>query len=68
MKWLIIILIAAVVCGIIGFFVSDEGERGEGAIQGAFAGAWGCGTIIIRIVIGIAIFSLLIRFVSWLFN
>ena len=39
MTWLIVLVIAAVVMGAIGYFSSKDGERGENAAAGAVAGA-----------------------------
>ena len=33
--WLIIILVVAAIGGVIGFLSSEDGNRGEGAAQGA---------------------------------
>ena len=66
--WLIVIIIAAVIMGAIGYFSSKDGERGENAAAGAVAGAMGCGYIILRIFLwGLGIFLLIELFV-WLFG
>ena len=68
MTWLIVIIIAAVVCGIIGFISSNDGERGEGAFTGAAAGALGCGTIIFQLFLGAVGLGLFIALIGWLFG
>ena len=68
MNWLYAILIAAVVCGIIGFFSSKEGERKGGAAEGAAMGAIGCTLIIGRIALGLLVIVLLLRLAGWLFS
>ena len=68
MTWLIVIIIAAVIMGAIGYFSSKDGERGENAAAGAVAGAMGCGYIILRIFLwGLGLFLLIELFV-WLFG
>lgn len=61
--WLIIIIIAAVICGLIGFISSNDGERGEGAIKGAIGGAMGCGYLLLQLFLWGAGIALMI----WLF-
>lgn len=57
MTWLIVIIIAAVIMGAIGYFSSKDGERGENAAVGAFAGVMGCGYVISQILLwGLGIF------------
>ena len=68
MNWLIIIIIAAVVCGIIGYLSGDDGNRGESAATGAAAGAVGCGATIFYIVLTVGGILLLFRIVGWLFS
>ena len=71
MTWLIVIVIAAVVMGAIGYFSSKDGERGENAAAGAVAGAMGCGYVIyviLRIFLfGLGIF-LVVKLFGWLFG
>ena len=62
--WLVIIIIAAIVCGIIGFLSSNDGERGEGALTGAIGGAMGCGYILFRLFL----WGLGIALLIWLFG
>ncbi len=59
--WIWIILIAAAIGGLIGFFGS---ENGEGAAGGAMAGGCLAAGCIVRIVI----FVLGILFVFWIFG
>jgi len=68
MNWLLVIIIFAVVCGILGYIFGDEGNRKENAASSAAIGAVGCGATIFyfaAIVIG---FLLIIRLIGWLFS
>lgn len=66
--WLIIIIVAAVIMGAIGYFSSKDGERGEKAAAGALAGAMGCGYVILQIFLwGLGIL-LVIKLFEWLFG
>ena len=49
--WLIIILVVAAIGGLIGFFGSEDGKRGEGATQGAIMGAMGCGQLLFQLLL-----------------
>ena len=62
--WLIIILIAAAICGVIGYFFGEEGRRGENAASGAMAGAMGCGYILLQLFL----WGLGIAVCLWLFS
>jgi len=68
MKWILVIIVAGVICGIIGYFVSDDKEKGEGALGGCLAGSMGCGYTIFQILIALLGISLLIKIGSWLFG
>lgn len=68
MTWLIVIIVVAVIGGIIGYFTSDSGKEGEGALEGAVAGAFGCGSIIFQIMLGLLSLYLLVRLGAWLFG
>ena len=68
MNWLIVIIIAAVICGLWGYFSGEDGTRGESAATGAAAGAVGCGAAIFYIVMTVGSILLLIRIVGWLFS
>ncbi len=59
MNWLIIIIIAAIVCGIIGAALSKSGDEKGGCLAGALTGGLGCGYVIFQIFLaGIGIFIL----------
>ena len=66
--WLIVIIVAAVIMGAIGFFSSKDGERGENTAAGALAGAMGCGYVIFQIFLGVLGIFLLIKLFEWLFG
>lgn len=68
MNWLIVIIVGAIVCGIIGFFTSNDGERGEGALQGCLGGAFGCGSVIFYLFLSALGLALLLGIVGWLFD
>jgi len=62
--WLIILIIAIIVGAAIGFFSSNDGERGAGALGGAIAGGVGCGHVLFQIFI----FGIIILAFIWLFG
>ena len=62
--WLIIILVVAAIGGVIGFLSSEDGNRGEGAAQGAIMGAVGCGHVLFELFL----WGLGIALVIWLFG
>ena len=62
--WLVIILVVAVIGAAFGYFTSDDGHRGEGAAQGAFMGAVGCGHILLQLFL----WGLGIALLIWLFG
>ena len=62
--WLTILIIAIVIGAIIGFLTSKDGERGIGALSGAFTSGMGCGYVLLQILIGGAI----IIGILWLFG
>jgi hypothetical protein len=68
MKWIALILIAAVVCGFIAYAQAEDGDKKEAAFEGAAAGAVGCGATLFYIVMSVAGLLLLIQFVGWLFS
>ena len=68
MTWLWVIIVAAVVCGLIGYFSGDDGERGETAFAGAAAGAIGCGTVIFQLLLAALGIYLLFSIIGWLFG
>lgn len=62
--WLTILIIAVIIGAAIGFFNSNDGERGSGALGGAVASGMGCGYILLQIFLA----GLGILFVIWLFG
>jgi len=62
--WLTILIIAIVIGAAIGFFGSNDGERGSGALGGAVAGGMGCGYILFQVFLA----GLGILFIIWLFG
>lgn len=66
MRWLVIILVVALIGGIIGMLVSDN--KAEGFAAGALEFGGGCAGIIWKIFVwGIAI-VLIIKLFGWLFG
>lgn len=64
MTWLIIILVAAIICAIIGYMTGEKGEKESNAAAGAVAGAMGCGYLLFHLFLfGVGLF-----FLIWLFN
>lgn len=62
--WLTVLIIAIVIGAAIGFFGSNDGERGAGAVGGALAGGMGCGYILFQIfIVGLGFL-----FIIWLFG
>jgi len=68
MNWILVIIVAGVICGIIGYFVSDDKEKGEGALSGCLGGSLGCGYVIFQILMALLGIFLLIKIGSWLFG
>lgn len=68
MTWLIVIIIAAVVCGLFGFLSGEDGNRGESAATGAAAGAVGCGAAIFYLAMTAFSFYLVFALIGWLFS
>ena len=62
--WLVLLIVAIVVCAIIGFCTGNDGERGESALMGAFAGGVGC----IQILLYIFFTGISIAVIIWLFS
>ena len=62
--WLTVLIIAIIIGGAIGFFSSNDGERGAGAMGGAIAGGIGCGHVLFQIFI----FGIIIMAFIWLFG
>ncbi len=68
MNWLWVTIGIALIGGIIGFLVSNDGERGSGFLSGFVGAGLGCGTIIVRISFFVIVLLLLVRIVIWLFS
>lgn len=66
--WLVVIIVVAIIGGIIGFFSSKDGERGEGAAAGAGAAAFGCGYLIFRLFLAAIGLALFLGLIGWLFG
>lgn len=64
--WLIVIIVVAAICGIIGFIAS--GGEGEGFLAGAISGGAGCGAIILKLFIYGMIILGIIKLFIWLFT
>lgn len=62
--WLTVLVIAIIIGAAIGFFGSEDGERGAGALGGAVSGGMGCGYILLQIFLA----GLGILFIIWLFG
>lgn len=68
MTWLYVIIAVAVIAGLIGYFSSNDGQRGEGAAQAALGGVIGCGYVLLQIFLwGLGIF-IVIKLFGWLFG
>ena len=52
--WIRIIIIVTVIGGVIGCFSSQNGERGQGFLNGLLAGGMSCGNIILPIFLAVA--------------
>ena len=61
--WLTILIIVIIIGAIIGFFNSEDGERGSGALGGAFVSGMGCGYLLFQIFLA----GLVICGIIWLF-
>lgn len=62
--WLTVLIIAIIIGAAIGFFSSNDGERGAGALGGAIAGGVGCGHVLFQIFI----YGIIILAFIWLFG
>jgi hypothetical protein len=58
----------AAICGLFGFFSSEDGNRGESAATGAAAGAVGCGAVIFYLAMTAFSFYLVFALIGWLFS
>ena len=63
-NWLLVIIIVAIIGGVIGYFTSSDGNRGEGAAQGAIGSAIGCGYVLFQLFLWVAGIALAV----WLFG
>ena len=68
MKWLTIIIVAAIIAGILGALNSKDGEKGEGFFSGALAGGMGCGYVIFEIFLVVGGLILLFKLFGFLFG
>lgn len=69
MNWLWVILIVAGIAGAIAYFGEhDEKEKGKAAVGGAIAGGFGCGYLILQILLGLFALWLLFKLGGWLFG
>lgn len=68
MTWLIVIGVVAAICGLIGYFSGEDGNRGEKAFEGAAAGAVGCGSVIFYLAMTAVSIYLFFSLIGWLFS
>lgn len=62
--WITILIIVVVIGAIAGFFLSDDGERGAGALSGALMSGMGCASVLFHLfLVGLTIFAAV-----WLFG
>ena len=66
--WLTILIIVIIAGAIYGSITSREGEKGEGALEGAFMAGMGCGYILFKIFLWGAGLLLLIWLFGFLFS
>lgn len=65
MTWILVVIAAAVIFGIIGAICSKPGEEIKGCLAGAQGGVVGCGGFILQmflVALGIFIVAKLLRF------
>ncbi len=62
--WLTVLIIAIIIGAIWGAMSSNDGEKGSGALAGAFTAGAGCGYILLQILL----WGLGIAFMIWLFG
>lgn len=65
MKWLLVIVVVGIIGAVIGYM--SEGNA-EDAAQAGLGAAFGCGTIIFRIFIGVLSLYFVISLFGWLFG
>ncbi|MBQ6277897.1 MAG: hypothetical protein IJK62_14470 [Bacteroidales bacterium] len=68
MTWLWVIIVIALIGGVIGFLISNDGERGSGFLGGFLTAGVGCGTIVFKIFIAVGLLLLTIKLFIWLFS
>lgn len=68
MNWLVVIIIAAIIAGVIGAINSEKGKEGEGFFSGALAGGMGCGYVIFQILLVVGGLILLLKIFGFLFG
>lgn len=64
MTWLWVILIVGAIGAAIGYLNSGK----EGAVEGGLGAAFGCGSVILHIFIGVLGLGLIIGLFGWLFG
>lgn len=67
MNWLFVIIAAAAVCGILGYFLSDGNDRTGDAASGCMAGGMGCAYVIFNLFIFVLGIVILFKLAAWLF-
>lgn len=65
--WIVVLIAAIVITGIIGAATADKGEEGLGCIQGGMTGGIGCGYILFNILLFVGGILLLLKLFDWLF-
>lgn len=68
MNAIIIIIVVAAICALIGYLTGDEGEKGSNAASGAVAGAMGCGYLLFRLLLFGVGLVILIRLFNAIFG
>lgn len=69
MNWFWVILIVAGISGVVAYVgEQDKKEKGKAAVGGAIAGGFGCGYLILQILLGLFVIWLLFKMIGWLFG